>query len=140
MSQKRDMGHPARMQQVQTQVAANDARRAEQIYTKTYSGETSNGAIRKETLVGNNTIGWTDTIQCFAVGANLPYDSFSRSGPSEFIQNIPAWPPPPSQQTTAPPPSNTVAPPVPYQKPPSTGGTVVASGAVCPASGYTFTS
>ncbi len=129
----------ARMQQAQAQVDANNARRAQQAVaatstqTKTFSGPTANGAIRKETLVGNNSTGWTDTIQCFAAGATVPYESFSRSGPTEFIQNIPACQPPPSQPTTASS-SPTAAPPVPYQKPPSTGGTVVAT--LCPASGF----
>jgi len=103
-------------------------------YTKTYSSQLPDGDMRKETIVSGPS-GATITVECFAPRATLPYQSYTRSGPSEFFQNLPFC----SRQATTTTQggggsTNTVAPPVAYQPPPSTGGTIVA--ATCPASGF----
>ena len=103
-------------------------------YTKTYSSQLPDGDMRKETIVSGPS-GATITVECFAPRATVPYQSYTRSGPSEFFQNLPFC----SRQATTTTQggggsTNTVAPPVAYQPPPSTGGTIVA--ATCPASGF----
>jgi hypothetical protein len=57
--------------------------------TKTYSISLPNGDTRKETTVTGPS-GSTIKVECFAPSATLPYQAYTRTGPSQYFTNLPA--------------------------------------------------